>query len=67
MEELQRRKAEIAERLAQAPAGLPDVHPNGANIYRANVATFTEVLDGPDGGAAAAIRSLIGSWKPWRS
>jgi hypothetical protein len=37
-------------------------HPNVANIYRAKVATFTEALDDPDGGAIAAeaIRSLIG-------
>jgi site-specific DNA recombinase len=62
MEELERRKADIAGRMAQAPADLPDVHPNVANIYRAKVATFTEVLDDPDGGATAAeaIRSLIG-------
>jgi site-specific DNA recombinase len=61
MEELERHKAVIAERVAQAAADLPDVHPNIANIYRAKVATFTEVLDDPDGGAtaAAAIRSLI--------
>ena len=60
IEKLERRKAEIAERMAQAPADLPDVHPNVANIYRAKVAT--EVLDDPDGGAPAAeaIRSLIG-------
>ena len=62
MEELERRMAELAERLAQAPADVPDVHPNVANIYRAKVVTFTEVLDDPDGGASAAeaIRSLIG-------
>jgi site-specific DNA recombinase len=62
MEELERRKAEIAERMMQAPADLPDVHPNVANIYRAKVATFTEVLNDPDGGTAAAdaIRSRIG-------
>ena len=41
--DLERRKAEIAERMAQAPTDLPDVHPNIANIYRAKVATFTEV------------------------
>jgi site-specific DNA recombinase len=62
IEELERRKAEIAERMAQAPTDLPDVHPNIANIYRAKVATFTEVLNDPDGGATAAeaTRSLIG-------
>ena len=48
--------------MAQAPADVPDVHPNVANVYRARVATFTEALDDPDGGreAAEAIRSLIG-------
>lgn len=62
MEELERRKAEIAERMAQASADLPDVHPNVANIYRPKVATFTKALDDPDGGreAAEALRSLIG-------
>jgi hypothetical protein len=62
MEELERQKTEIAERMAQAPADLPDVHPNVANIYRTKVATFTEVLDDADGGreAAEALRSLIG-------
>jgi DNA invertase Pin-like site-specific DNA recombinase len=62
MDELERQKAEIAERLAQAPADIPDVHPNIANIYRKNVARFTEALDDPAGGreAAQALRSLIG-------
>ena len=62
MEELERQKTEIAERMAQAPADLPDVHPNVANIYRTKVAAFTEVLNDPDGGreAAEALRSLIG-------
>lgn len=48
--------------MTQAPNDLPDVHPNIANIYRAKVATFTEVLNNPGGGATAAeaIRSLIG-------
>jgi len=60
--DLERRKAEIAERMAQAPTHLPDVHPNIANIYRAKVATFTEVLRDADGDAPAAdaIHSLIG-------
>ncbi|MEI5682099.1 hypothetical protein AAAK29_27430 [Mesorhizobium sp. CCNWLW179-1] len=62
MEELERQKAEIAARLAAAPAGVPDVHPNVANIYRLRVVTFTEALNDPDGGreAAEALRSLIG-------
>jgi site-specific DNA recombinase len=48
--------------MAQAPANVPDVHPNVANIYRIKVATFTGALDDPDGGGEAAetIRSLIG-------
>ena len=62
MDELERQKAEITERLAQAPADTPDVHPNVANIYRKNVVRFTAALDDPDGGreAAQALRSLIG-------
>jgi DNA invertase Pin-like site-specific DNA recombinase len=61
MEELERQKAEIAARLAAAPAGVPDVHPKVANIYRLRVVTFTEALNDPDGGreAAEALRSLI--------
>ncbi len=62
MDELERQKTEITERMAQAPSDLPDVHPNVANIYRTKVATFTEALDDPDGGreAAEVLRSLIG-------
>ncbi|MDF3809961.1 MULTISPECIES: recombinase family protein [Rhodopseudomonas] len=62
MDELERQKAEITERLVQAPSDVPDVHPNVANIYRRNVVRFTEALDDPDGGreAAEALRSLIG-------
>ncbi|MCP1845964.1 hypothetical protein J2R78_008998 [Bradyrhizobium sp. USDA 4538] len=62
MDELERQRAEITERLTQAPADIPDVHPNVANIYRKNVVRFTEALDDPDGGreAAQALRSLIG-------
>jgi len=34
MAELERDKAEIIARMAQAPADVPDVHPNIASIYR---------------------------------
>ncbi|WP_316168797.1 MULTISPECIES: recombinase family protein [unclassified Bradyrhizobium] len=62
MDELERQKAEITARLSQAPADVPDMHPNIANVYRKNVARFTEALTDPDGGreAAEALRSLIG-------
>jgi len=62
MAELERDKAEIIARMAQAPADVPDVHPNIASVYRRNVERFTEALNDPDGGreAAEALRSLIG-------
>ncbi|WP_316185569.1 recombinase family protein [Bradyrhizobium sp. SZCCHNRI1003] len=62
MDELERQKAEITARLSQAPADVPDMHPNIANVYRKNVARFTEALTDPHGGreAAEALRSLIG-------
>ncbi|MDQ0390440.1 recombinase family protein [Labrys monachus] len=62
MEDLERQKAEIGERLSQAPVDIPDVHPNIANAYRLRIDRFTEALDDPDGGrqAAEALRSLIG-------
>ncbi|MGY3496320.1 recombinase family protein [Bradyrhizobium sp. USDA 4502] len=62
MDELERQKAEITARQSQAPANITDVHPNIANVYRRNVARFTEALAEPDGGreAVEALRSLIG-------
>ncbi len=62
MDELERQKAEITVRMAQAPADVPDVHPNIANLYRLRVERLTEALSDPDGGrqAAEALRSLIG-------
>ncbi|NIJ59658.1 hypothetical protein FHS82_003516 [Pseudochelatococcus lubricantis] len=62
MAELEREKAEIIARMAKAPAAIPDVHPNIAEIYRRNVERFTEALHDPDGGrqAAEALRPLIG-------
>ena len=63
MDDLERQKAEINARLSQAPANVPDVHPNIATNYSRNVARFAEALDDPDGGqqAAEALRSLIGA------
>ena len=62
MNELERDKADILNRLAEAPTDIPDVHPNIANVYRGNVARFTEALNDPEGGrqVAEALRSLIG-------
>ena len=66
MDDLERQKAEITERLAKAPADIPDLHPNVANIYRQNVTRFTEALNDRDGGqeAALALRSLIVTCPP---
>nr|WP_113866468.1 recombinase family protein [Brenneria salicis]NMN91453.1 DNA invertase Pin-like site-specific DNA recombinase [Brenneria salicis ATCC 15712 = DSM 30166]RBP62697.1 DNA invertase Pin-like site-specific DNA recombinase [Brenneria salicis ATCC 15712 = DSM 30166]RLM30664.1 resolvase [Brenneria salicis ATCC 15712 = DSM 30166] len=62
MAELERGKSEIIARMAEAPAAIPDVHPNIASVYRRNVERFTEALNYPDGGreAAETLRSLIG-------
>lgn len=62
MEELERQKAEITARLTEAPADAPDVHPNLAELYRAQVARLTDALASPDthAEAAADFRSLIG-------
>lgn len=62
MDDLERQKVEIVARLAKAPANVPDVHPNIANVYRLRIERFTEALDDPEGGrqAAEALRSLIG-------
>ncbi|MDZ5696693.1 hypothetical protein [Chelativorans sp. M5D2P16] len=48
--------------MAEAPADIPDVHPNIASVYAARVAAFAEALNDPDGGRQAAeeLRSLIG-------
>ncbi|WP_316158371.1 MULTISPECIES: hypothetical protein [unclassified Bradyrhizobium] len=61
-DELERQKAKITQRLSEAPADIPDMHPNIANGYRKNVARFSKALTDPDGGreAAEALRSLIG-------
>ncbi|MBS0961466.1 recombinase family protein [Acetobacter thailandicus] len=62
LEDLQRQKAELEERLAQDMVDVPSQYPNIVKHYRRNVERFTEVLDDPDEGGEAvqAIRSLIG-------
>ena len=61
LRELEARQDEIAERLSAAPADLPDIHPNVAEIYRRKVARLAEALNRPEDRdeAASAIRGLI--------
>ena len=47
MDELERQKAEITARMAEAPADMPDVHPNVAENYRRNVTRSAEALERP--------------------
>src|SRR3546814_17364877 len=49
-------------RMAEAPADVPDIHPNIAEIYKAKVVHLTEALADPElhSEAADAIRSLVG-------
>jgi site-specific DNA recombinase len=62
MGELQQQKAEIEAWLAEAPADLPDIHPNIAEHYRAKVIHLAETLAGSEsnGEAREDIRSLVG-------
>ncbi len=61
LRELEARQDELNERLSEAPADLPDIHPNVADVYRRKVARLAEALDHPEDrdAAASAIRSLI--------
>ncbi|KXV66025.1 resolvase, partial [Acetobacter orleanensis] len=61
MEQLEARKAEIEERLADSPSPPPLLHPNMAELYRQKVATLHESLQrvGSDTKTVEAIRSLI--------
>jgi DNA invertase Pin-like site-specific DNA recombinase len=61
MTELERQKAEIAARLAQAPQPVPAIHPNMADAYRRKVERLVETLDHPEirHEAASALRSII--------
>lgn len=66
MSELEQQKAAIEARLAEAPADVPDVHPNIAELYRAKVVRLTETLAEPEANAEARedIRSLVGDHSP---
>jgi site-specific DNA recombinase len=61
MTELERQKAEIVVRLAQAPQPVPAIHPNMADAYRRKVERLVETLDQPEiqHEAAGALRSII--------
>ena len=62
MRELAQQKAETEARLAEAPADLPDVHPNIAEHCRAKLIRLAETLADPEsnGEAREDIRSLVG-------
>jgi site-specific DNA recombinase len=62
MDELSQQKTEIEAHLAEAPADVPDLHPNVAELYRAKVTRFAETLADPEsnGEAREGIRSLVG-------
>jgi site-specific DNA recombinase len=64
MDDLEGQKAEIMARMAEAPADVPDIHPNIAEIYKAKVLHLTEALADPElhCEAADAIRALVGRW-----
>ena len=61
LRELEARQDELNERLAAAPADLPDIHSNIADIYRRKVARLAEALDHPEDrdAAASAMRGLM--------
>jgi site-specific DNA recombinase len=61
LRELEAREDELNERLAQAPADIPDLHPNFAGICHQKVERLTEALERPEerDEAAAAIRDII--------
>jgi DNA invertase Pin-like site-specific DNA recombinase len=61
LRELEVRQDEITQRLSAAPAEIPDIHPNIADIYRRKVARLAEALNHPEDRheATAALRGLI--------
>lgn len=59
--ELEARQDELNTRLSEAPAHLPDIHPNIADLYRRRIERLTAALTHPDDAveAADAIREVI--------
>jgi DNA invertase Pin-like site-specific DNA recombinase len=60
MGELAEQKAEIEARLADAPADVPDVHPNIAELYRTKVIRLAETLADPESNGEAREDILRG-------
>ncbi|MGZ9106030.1 MAG: recombinase family protein, partial [Rhodoplanes sp.] len=61
LRELEAQQDQIADRLAQSPIDIPDIHPNVADIYRRKVARLADALNHPEDRheATAALRGLI--------
>ena len=61
MDELERQKADLMDRLAGAPADAPDILPNVSAVYRKKVQRLAAALNDPKerAEAAEAIRGLI--------
>ena len=61
LDELELQRGKLRERLAQAAAAPPDIHPNVSEIFRAKVARLADTLNNPAdrAEAAQAIRNLI--------
>jgi DNA invertase Pin-like site-specific DNA recombinase len=62
MAELEREKAEITARLAEAPQDVPDIHPGIAETYKRKVERLTATLADPETrlDASSDIRALVG-------
>ena len=58
---LETKQSALQESLAKAPADVPDLHPNIAELYRRKVARLSEALDHPEDRYEAmdAIRQLV--------
>ena len=57
LREFEAKQDELKERLATVPAGIPDIHPNVAGIYRRKVARLAEALRKPEERDPAAAAS----------